>query len=55
MEVCPYCKTKAEEILKTGFVGCEKCYLLPSVKEYVNLLSNGKTHKKGREAEIGKF
>ena len=45
MEVCPKCKTTAKEILETGFVGCEKCYDLPSVKSAVDKMFDGKKHK----------
>ncbi len=55
MEVCPYCGTLKDEIYKTGFVGCEKCYLLPSVREYVRCYVSDKSHKKGRECKNGKF
>ncbi len=44
-EVCPKCATSAAEILETGFVGCEKCYELPSVKAAVEKLYDGKRHK----------
>lgn len=45
MELCPKCGTSAEEILETGFVGCEKCYELPTVKQAVEKIFNGKKHK----------
>ena len=44
-EICPKCKTPAQEILETGFVGCEKCYELPTIKAAVDKLFNGKRHK----------
>ena len=44
MERCAKCGTTAEEILQTGFVGCEKCYDLPTVKKAVEKLFNGKIH-----------
>ena len=44
-EVCPKCGTSFEEILETGFVGCEKCYEMPQVKQAVNRLFGGKKHK----------
>lgn len=45
MERCPKCGTTAEEILSTGFVGCEKCYELPSIKSAVEKMFDGKKHK----------
>lgn len=45
MERCSKCGTSAEEILETGFVGCEKCYELPTVKQAVEKMFNGKKHK----------
>ena len=45
MERCQKCGTSAEEILETGFVGCEKCYELPTVKQAVEKMFNGKKHK----------
>ena len=44
-EVCPKCHTSVEEILETGFVGCEKCYDLPAVKKAVDKMFKGKRHK----------
>ena len=46
MEVCPKCNTSAQEILETGFVGCEKCYELTTIKNAVDRLFNGKRHQK---------
>ena len=45
MSKCSKCGTTEEEILETGFVGCEKCYELPEIREAVTKLFNGKTHK----------
>ena len=45
MEKCAKCGTTAEEILQTGFVGCEKCYELPEIREAIFKLHGGKTHK----------
>ena len=45
MERCPKCGTSVEEILSTGFVGCEKCSDLPAVKKAVEKMFNGKKHK----------
>lgn len=44
-QVCPKCHTSVEEILETGFVGCEKCYELPAIKMAVEKLYCGKKHK----------
>ncbi|MGN1200991.1 MAG: hypothetical protein ACI4R8_01820 [Candidatus Caccovivens sp.] len=44
-EVCSKCGTTAEEILQTGFVGCEKCYELLSVRLAVDNMYGGKRHK----------
>ncbi len=49
MEVCPKCHTSADEILETGFVGCEKCYDLPSIKEVVDKMYGGKRHKQNEK------
>lgn len=43
-EVCPKCHTSVDEILETGFVGCEKCYELPVVKAAVDKMYGGKRH-----------
>ncbi|MBP3431421.1 MAG: hypothetical protein J6K39_01015 [Clostridia bacterium] len=45
MEKCSKCGTSFEEILETGFVGCEKCYEMQSMKKAVDKLFNGKKHK----------
>lgn len=44
-EFCPKCHSSVTEILETGFVGCEKCYELKTVKTAVEKMYNGKTHK----------
>ncbi len=44
-EICSKCHTSADEILETGFVGCEKCYELPSVKKAVDKMFGGKRHQ----------
>ena len=44
MDVCPKCGTSVEEILETGFVGCEKCYEMPKIKEVVDKMFGGKRH-----------
>ena len=45
MDKCPKCGTAFEEILENGFVGCEKCYEMPSVKKAVDKMFNNKKHK----------
>ena len=44
-QICPKCGTSFEEILETGFVGCEKCYEMPEVKQVVKRLFGEKKHK----------
>ena len=44
-EVCPKCHTSVQEILDTGFVGCEKCYEMPAIKRIVDRMFHGKKHK----------
>lgn len=44
-KICPKCHTSVEEILETGFVGCEKCYELPEIKQAVDRMYKGKKHK----------
>lgn len=44
-QICSQCGTSVQEILETGFVGCEKCYEMPAIKEAVNKMYNGKKHK----------
>ena len=44
-EICPKCGTSVDEILETGFVGCEKCYELPKIKMAVDKMFGGKKHK----------
>lgn len=44
LQVCPKCHTSVEEIMQTGFVGCEKCYELPVVKRAVERMFEGKKH-----------
>ena len=43
--VCPNCGTSVEEILETGFVGCEKCYELPQIKSAIDKMFGGRRHK----------
>lgn len=54
MEICSKCGTSADEILKTGFVGCEKCYDLPSVRAAVEKMFEGKKHRENFGAPAGK-
>lgn len=44
--VCPDCKTTSEEFLKTGFVGCPKCYKVfePLVVQTVKKLQQSDRH-----------
>jgi len=44
-EFCPKCLTSVEEIMETGFVGCEKCYELTQIKKAVEKMYDGKKHK----------
>lgn len=43
--VCPHCGTSVEEILSTGFVGCEQCYKMPEIEQAVDKMFGGKRHK----------
>lgn len=43
--LCPKCGTSVTEIMETGFVGCEKCYELPTIKNAVDKMFGGKRHK----------
>lgn len=45
MLVCPKCHTSVDEIMQTGFVGCEKCYELPEIKAAVERMYEGKRHQ----------
>lgn len=44
--VCPECKTTSEEFIKTGFVGCPKCYeaFEPFVAQTVKKLQQSDRH-----------
>jgi len=42
---CSKCGTSVQEIMETGFVGCEKCYDLPEVRGAVEKIFKGKKHK----------
>lgn len=60
--VCPDCKTTSEEFLKTGFVGCPRCYDVfePIVRRTVKKLQQSDIHvgktpygsSDGEEAEL---
>ena len=52
MSKCPYCNTSYNEILQTGFVGCDKCYSeISELKEAVKKMYGNKTHK-GKSARV---
>lgn len=44
--VCPECKTTSEEFLKTGFVGCKRCYEVfePLIVQTVKRLQQADRH-----------
>lgn len=49
MNKCPFCGTSYEEIVETGFVGCQKCYQeIDELKKAINSLYAGKKHKARR-------
>ena len=43
--VCPKCHTSVQEIMETGFVGCEQCYKMPEISAVVDRMFDGKRHK----------
>ncbi len=46
MNKCPYCDTSYNEILQTGFVGCQRCYSeIDSLKEAIKQMYGDKKHK----------
>ncbi len=46
MNKCPYCQTSYNEILQTGFVGCQHCYFeIDGLKEALKKLYENRTHK----------
>ena len=46
MNKCPYCDTSYNEILQTGFVGCQRCYSeVDSLKEAIKQMYGDKKHK----------
>jgi len=49
MQKCAKCQTDIQEIMETGFVGCEKCYELEAVKKAVDKSFGGKRHKTKEE------
>lgn len=45
-EKCDYCKTSYEEIIESGFVGCDKCYHeIENLRYAIDKMYNGKTHR----------
>lgn len=54
MDKCPYCGTSYDEILQTGFVGCENCYKeIDSLKDHVASLYCGRKYR-GKNAKRGR-
>ncbi len=46
MNRCPYCQTSYNEILQTGFVGCQHCYFeIEALKKALKDLYGDKKHK----------
>lgn len=46
MSKCPYCNTSYNEILQTGFVGCQHCYQeIEELKETLKKMYGDKKHK----------
>lgn len=46
MNRCPYCQTSYNEILQTGFVGCQHCYFeIEALKKTLKDLYGDKKHK----------
>ncbi len=46
MNRCPYCQTSYNEILQTGFVGCQHCYFcIDELENAIKELYKDKTHK----------
>ena len=45
-EACPYCKTTSDDFLKTGLVGCEKCYthLLQTIQPVILRMQGNAKH-----------
>lgn len=45
-EACPYCKTTSDDFLKTGLVGCEKCYtyLKETIEPVIMRMQGNLTH-----------
>lgn len=53
-EVCTHCGTSYSDILESGFVGCEHCYVeIEKLREAIGKMYDGKIHK-GRNARGGK-
>ncbi len=46
MNKCPYCNTTYNEILQTGFVGCQRCYEeIDDLKKAVKNMYGDRKHK----------
>lgn len=48
---CNYCGTSYEDIVESGFVGCDKCYQeIEPLRHAIEKMYRGKTHtgRKGR-------
>ena len=46
MNICPYCHTSYNEILQTGFVGCQHCYEeIFKLKQALKKMYGEKRHK----------
>lgn len=46
MNKCPYCNTSYNEIMQTGFVGCQRCYQeIDELKNTISKLYGDKQHK----------
>ena len=53
MKKCPYCDTTEEEILQTGFVGCQHCYSeIDGLQEILKGIYGDKKHN-GKRANNG--
>lgn len=56
MNKCSFCGTELQEILQTGFVGCENCYKqIDGLKEMVANLYDGKKYRGKQGGKIGNF
>lgn len=50
MSECPYCHTTYQEIIQTGFVGCEHCYQTISQLQQAVQSLYGKNRYGGKKA-----